>query len=31
MHGHLEATKSESGNRRNDKMRKQLQTEYGPV
>lgn len=31
MQGHLEATKPESGNRRNGKMRKQLQTEYGPV
>ena len=31
MQSHLEATKPESGNRRNGKMRKQLQTEYGPV
>ena len=31
MQGHLEATKPESGNRRNGKMCKQLQTEYGPV
>ena len=31
MQGLLEATKPESGNRRNGKMRKQLQTEYGPV
>lgn len=31
MDSHLEATKPESGNRRNGKMRKQLQTEYGPV
>ena len=31
MQGHLEATKSESGNRCNGKMRKQLQTECGPV
>ena len=31
MQSLLEATKPESGNRRNGKMRKQLQTEYGPV
>ena len=31
MQGHLEATKLESSNRRNGKMCKQLQTEYGPV
>lgn len=31
MQSHLESTKPESGNRRNGKMRKQLQTEYGPV
>ena len=31
MQGHLEATKPESGNRRNGKMCKHLQTEYGPV
>ena len=31
MQGHLEATKPESGNRRNGKMHKLLQTEYGPV
>ncbi|MES4921792.1 IS256 family transposase [Hoylesella timonensis] len=28
---HLEETKSLNGNRRNGKMRKQVQTEYGPV
>lgn len=31
MQSLLESTKPESGNRRNGKMRKQLQTEYGPV
>jgi len=31
MQGHLEATRPESGNRRNGKMRKQLKTEYGPA
>ena len=31
MQGHLEATKPERSNHRNGKMRKQLQTEYGPV
>lgn len=31
MESHLDATKPLSGNRRNGKMRKQLQTEYGSV
>ena len=31
MDSHLDSTKLVSGNRRNGKMRKQLQTEYGPV
>lgn len=31
MQGHLDARKPENGNRRNGKMRMQLQTEYGPV
>ena len=31
MDSHLDSTKPVSGNRRNGKMRKQLQTEYGPV
>lgn len=31
MEGHLAETKPETGNRRNGKMRKELQTEYGPV
>lgn len=31
IESHLETTKPVSGNRRNGKMRKQLQTEYGPV
>ena len=31
MQGHLEATKPESGNRRNGKMLKQIKTEYGPA
>ena len=31
MESHLDATKPVSGNRRNGKMRKHLQTEYGPV
>ncbi len=31
MESYLDATKPVSGNRRNGKMRKHLQTEYGPV
>lgn len=31
MESHLDTTKPLTGNRRNGKMRKQLQTEYGPV
>lgn len=31
MESHLAETKRETGNRRNGKMRKELQTEYGPV
>lgn len=31
LQNHLDATKPLSGNRRNGKMPKQLQTEYGPV
>ena len=31
MDSHLQATKPQTENRRNGKMPKQLQTEYGPV
>ncbi len=31
LQNHLDATKPLSGNRRNGKMPKQLQTEYGPI